>query len=690
MKQMYARVGIALLYLMAFAWPSLMGIPLWASNISLANYFGTILVVNNGTAETYQSSNITNIKVASFIDGGYVASASNTTMAMRTTSGADVPFMPGYGASAWMTWVPSIGNAASLSYIFYTSTAGNITGSDLFYFPGAAGMTTLESPTLELAGNFTIEQAGYYDTNVTSARHNHYITGNDNDTALGGAWWYAQTFTPMQKITITSVKFLMYKVGGVGTITATLRETDASGHPVVVPPASELATGTTDGDTLTVNAAGEWREITFTNGYRLTAGARYAIVIKAPSAIGLAEVHFDDTVATFPGGGLEASNDSGATWNTLAGDDFMFEVWGTGSEGEKLLINKTNAISEYVSADGDISVDVWTPAGRWAEVASTINAQTHIFAVEEFNDKLYGSTSGGRLFEWNGTDAWVQVAPLLVGANNIRDLQEFNGKLYGADTSTGVCLEWNGTDAWVNVAAQLGGQTIYKLAVYDDGGGDDLYGCTDGNGLLFRWTSPAGPWVQVAAQLAGEAAVTSLAVYDDGGGEDLYGGTGAAGKLFQWNGVAAWVEVAPQLNGQTVIWDLEVYDDGTGDALYGSTANGGRLFQWNDVNAWVQVAPQFGAEATIFDLLSYNEHLYGCTGNLANLVYWNDTDAWVQAASRPDAETQVYQLVEFEDNLYGGTNPSAMLLQFMPDLVTVTATGIASGEHTVEVGLELR
>jgi len=655
---------------------ALLAIPVMAA-------FSSTITVTESSNTDYDKIGVTLDKDVDYLaDHGFI-----------TTSGRDVRITQGVTELDYMLVEDRInfvlgvsGNTTQTAVI----TTDN-TPKDYQIVPGYEGKITIsDDAALELGDNFELECTDtWVDTDVTTARHNHYITGNDADTALFDFWWYAQTFTPMQNMTITSVKFLMYRVGNPGTITVTLRETDASGHPLIVPPASELATGITSGDTLTTNAAGEWREITFTNGYRLTAGVRYAIVFRATSgdAGDRAEVLFDDTVATFPGGNIEASNDSGATWNTMVGDDFMFEVWGTGSEGEKLLINKTNAVTSYVSADGDISVDIWTPTGRWAEVASTINGQTHIFAVEEFNGKLYGSTSGGRLFEWNGTDAWVQVAPLLGGAFNIYDLQVFNGKLYGADASTGVLLEWNGTDAWVDVAIRLNGKNINCLKVFDDGGGDDLYGGTDTDGRLYRWTSPAGPWVQVAAPLV-ETDIYDLEVYDDGGGDDLYGGTSPNGNLYRFTG-AAWVQVAPQLNAQTEIRSLEVYDDGSGDALYGGTGNGGRLFQWNDVNAWVQVAPQFGAETVIYGLANYNGHLYGCTGDFANLVYWDDSAAWVQAASRPDAETQVYQLAEFEDNLFGGSNPNAMLLQFMPDLYTVTVE-VSSGEHDIIVGIEER
>jgi len=143
-------------------------VPAMASNITNAEYYGTVQVVNNSTAETYVSSNITNISVTSLVDGGFIPSASNTTMAMQNTSGADVAFMPGYTTSAWMTWVSAIPDDGILNYVFYT---GNITGGKVRYFPDTTGMTAIDDPTLELAANFTIEQAGYIDTSTGADKY---------------------------------------------------------------------------------------------------------------------------------------------------------------------------------------------------------------------------------------------------------------------------------------------------------------------------------------------------------------------------------------------------------------------------------------------------------------------------------------------------------------------------------------
>ena len=180
----------------------------------------------------------------------------------------------------------------------------------------------------------------------------------------------------------------------------------------------------------------------------------------------------------------------------------------------------------------DLSLPLKALSGAWEQKAPQLNSQSYIQSLAAFNGKLYGGTStGGKLFEWNGSNAWIEVAPQLNSQSYIYSLAVYNGKLYGGTYPNGKLFEWNGTNAWVEVAPQLNSQTY----------------------------------------------IQSLAVYNAGSGDKLYGGTGPNGRLFEWNGTNAWVEVAPQLNSQTTIYSLAVYNG----KLYGGTIPNGKLFEWN-------------------------------------------------------------------------------------------------------------
>lgn len=108
--------------------------------------------------------------------------------------------------------------------------------------------------------------------------YDYYQTGADQPTQIDTANdRVAQTFTTTVDYSISAVALRMLRAGGTGTpgmITVSIRTTLA-GEPTT----TVLATGTTNGNTLTTDAAGEWRTITFTSITPLSVNTKYAIVI---------------------------------------------------------------------------------------------------------------------------------------------------------------------------------------------------------------------------------------------------------------------------------------------------------------------------------------------------------------------------------------------------------------------------
>ena len=186
-----------------------------ASNISGARYYGVIQISNADVATTNVATTA-NISTTNLINGNYLNSSANNCV-MRTSSGADVPFMPGYTTDnyPWCIWVPSIGDYGYQSDILYTA---NSTGGEIRYFPDTGGMTTPDNDaTLELGDNFTIEQRGWVTTTFTDnysernlvykeAAFITYVSGTENitsailewvsPTAAAGATWtdHAKTY----------------------------------------------------------------------------------------------------------------------------------------------------------------------------------------------------------------------------------------------------------------------------------------------------------------------------------------------------------------------------------------------------------------------------------------------------------------------------------------------------------------
>jgi len=155
-KMIKRIVTIALIFMLLL--PSLV----LASSIENAEYYGIIEVSNNSTATTNVAT-VASINTTNLIAGDYLNATANNTV-VRNTSGADVPFMPGYtpGGYPWAMWVPTIGADTYLSYILYTA---NSTGGDINYFPGSGGMTVgSDNASMEVTDDFSLEIAGWIDT----------------------------------------------------------------------------------------------------------------------------------------------------------------------------------------------------------------------------------------------------------------------------------------------------------------------------------------------------------------------------------------------------------------------------------------------------------------------------------------------------------------------------------------------
>jgi hypothetical protein len=156
--------------------------------------------------------------------------------------------------------------------------------------------------------------------------YENYNTGYGTGAAYSGATWMAQTFTPSVAHTITSVKLMFWRQGsGPGTITVGIRLTSGG-----LPTGSDLCNGTIQGSSLTTPNPGAWYEITLGSGYSLSAGIQYSIVVRgsAGDASNCGRWNFDYSPGKYGGGSLFYSNNSGSSWSTWAGCDFMFEEWG--------------------------------------------------------------------------------------------------------------------------------------------------------------------------------------------------------------------------------------------------------------------------------------------------------------------------------------------------------------------------
>lgn len=147
-----------------------------ASDISGADYYGTIRITNNGTAATGVSVNVT-IGIDDLIASGIIG-ANASDIALRTNGNADTPFMPARNGNSSVFSVPSISDNSNIDYVLYTG----VSGGELMYFPDTAGATVSDSPTIEPGGNFTQSITGYFDAsaagNITSKGTDYRLYGD--------------------------------------------------------------------------------------------------------------------------------------------------------------------------------------------------------------------------------------------------------------------------------------------------------------------------------------------------------------------------------------------------------------------------------------------------------------------------------------------------------------------------------
>jgi len=195
-------------------------------------------------------------------------------------------------------------------------------------------------------------------------RYEYYNTGYNSDSGVYATLWKAQTFTPSVAHRITSVKLLIRRVLLPGIITVGIRETNVVGHPT----GADLCSGTIDGDSLTDSWPPEWYEITLGTGWNLDADTKYAIVVRALTGNALNSLLWgsDITSPTYDGGNYELSGNSGVSWTSTPGTDFMFEEWGeppTVAANAATGINPTSAILNGTLFD-DLG-EVWDVRFQW-------------------------------------------------------------------------------------------------------------------------------------------------------------------------------------------------------------------------------------------------------------------------------------------------------------------------------------
>lgn len=156
-----------------------------------------------------------------------------------------------------------------------------------------------------------------------ATKYEYYDTGADGADIISGTHRAGQTFTPSIAHRITIIKLLLYRDPGgfPGIVSLGIKEVDGEGKPT----GDDLCSGTTDGDTLTTDAGGEWRAVTLGAGAILYLPAKYGIVCENPEGDRVIW-RLDKTSPTYAGG--ERVFRDNAEWTVDPSRDFLFEEWG--------------------------------------------------------------------------------------------------------------------------------------------------------------------------------------------------------------------------------------------------------------------------------------------------------------------------------------------------------------------------
>lgn len=136
----------------------------------------------------------------------------------------------------------------------------------------------------------------------------------------------------------------------------------ASGDPT----GSDLASGTTNGNTLPQVGSWEEREITFGAGVELTSGTKYAIVVRAPDAVPFDDAHWIAVSSNgYANGNNFTSDDSGSSWTAVSSRDSWFktkasavekDTYTPGSEGSFDFLSAAEWVAQSFTASSTYTI----------------------------------------------------------------------------------------------------------------------------------------------------------------------------------------------------------------------------------------------------------------------------------------------------------------------------------------------
>jgi len=136
--------------------------------------------------------------------------------------------------------------------------------------------------------------------------------------------WRAQSFTPLVTHDLTKVELYLRRVGTIGQVTVSIRETDDYGRPI----GGDLVSNTFAGSEL--DTVPLWKEIALPYS-QLAANQYKAIVVRLAGGDGSNYLvwRVDNATASYPRGTHLNSGNAGVSWNIFSSMDSGFREYGT-------------------------------------------------------------------------------------------------------------------------------------------------------------------------------------------------------------------------------------------------------------------------------------------------------------------------------------------------------------------------
>ena len=314
--------------------------------------------------------------------------------------------------------------------------------------------------------------------------------------------------------------------------------------------------------------------------------------------------------------------------------------------GHTRIFEYNSSSSSWVQLGADIDGEA---AGDASGYSVSLSSDGTRVAIGAPNNDGNGTDSGRtRVYEWNGT-AWTQVGDdidgeaafdqsgasvsinsdgtrVAIGAPTNSDNGASSGHTriyqYNSSSSSWVQLgadidgEADGDTSGFSVSLNSDGSRVAIGATANDGNGTDA-----GHTRIFEYNSSSSSWVQLGADIDGEAAGDisghSVSLNGDGTrvaiGAPLNAENGAESghtRIFEYNSSSSsWVQLGADIDseaaGDKSGWSVSLSSDGTRVAIAaptndgnGTTSGHARIFEYNSSSSsWVQLGADIDGEA---------------------------------------------------------------------------------------------